>query len=209
MGRCFMRRQHSGTNARNKDQTCRAFGTGTSKDLTQLIVISILGRRFMRKRISSSALFTVAWCALSANIIRGAQQGDVAKYVPPEAPRTGILGEREQAFRDYCTKGEGAKPFEKIKSDFDKVYAAMPFPAEPLTYGDPAPKSRDSGTADRWRRVQDVCGVVSGVAEAATLIWVVTGEDKYFEKGKEFLIKTCAWHFEPEWQQGPTVGATD
>jgi len=82
-------------------------------------------------------------------------------------------------------------------------YLSFPFPDEPLTYGDPDPKNRDSDKADKWRNVQDVCGRVSGVAEAATLIWVVTGQEKYLTKAKEFLLKSCTWHFSPDWKGGP------
>src|SRR4029077_13376777 len=112
-------------------------------------------------------------------------------------------------FRAYCTTGEGAKAFTKIKADFDKEFLKLPFPDEPVTYGDPEPKKRDSAKADKWRNAQDVCGRVSGVAEAATLIWVVTGDEKYFAKAREFLLKSCAWHFAPDWKKGPIAGATD
>src|SRR3954469_15797454 len=82
----------------------------------------------------------------------------VARYVPAKPPRTSVLAERKDAFRDYCLHGEGAKPFNKIKADLDRDYLNAPFPSEPLTYGDPDPKKRDSEKADRWRDTQDVCG---------------------------------------------------
>ena len=135
--------------------------------------------------------------------------GDAAAHVPARAPRTGVLLDKRQAFREYCTTGDGAKAFKKIKVDFDKKYLRFPFPAEPLTYGDPEPERRTSDKADKWRAAQDVCGQVSGVAEAAALIWLVTGEEKYLVKAKDFLLKSCAWHFAPDWKNGPVVGATD
>lgn len=125
------------------------------------------------------------------------------------APRTLILAGQSKAFRAYCTTGEGAKAFAKIKADLDQTWLALPFPDEPLTYGDPAPSKRDSDTADKWRTVQDTCGVVSGVAEAATLCWLVTGEEKYFAKARDFLLQACSWRFAPDWKSGPVVGATD
>jgi hypothetical protein len=134
---------------------------------------------------------------------------DIAVHVPPQSPRTMVIEGRQKDFRAYCTTGDGAKTFAKIKGDFDKQYLSFPFPDEPVTYGDPDPKERDSDKADKWRNVQDVCGRVSGIAEAATLIWIVTGEEKYFTKAKEFLLKSCAWHFAPDWESGPVVGATD
>jgi len=137
------------------------------------------------------------------------QSADVAAHVPPRAPRTMVVEDRAKDFRAYCTKGEGAKAFAKIKADFDRDYLSYPFPDEPVTYGDPDPKNRDSDKADKWRNVQDVCGRVSGVAEAATLIWIVTGEEKYLTKAKEFLLKSCTWHFAPDWENGPVVGTTD
>src|SRR5262245_42110343 len=118
-----------------------------------------------------------------------AEPPDVAAYVPQRAPRTTILAGNKEAFRDYCLKGDGAKAFAKIKADFDETYATTTFPPEPLTYGDPNPKARDSDKADKWRDAQDTCGLVSGVAEAATLIWNVTGDEKYLAKAKEFLLR--------------------
>jgi hypothetical protein len=137
------------------------------------------------------------------------QSADVAAHVPSRPPRTMVIEGRPKDFRAYCMTGEGAKPFAKIKADFDRDYLSFPFPDEPVTYGDPDPKARDSDKADKWRNVQDVCGRVSGIAEAATLIWLVTGEEKYFAKAKEFLLKSCAWHFASDWKNGPIVGATD
>ena len=137
------------------------------------------------------------------------QSADVAAHVPPHPPRTMVIEGRQKDFRAYCTTGEGAKAFAKTKADFDKDYLAFPFPDEPVTYGDPDPKNRDSDKADKWRDVQDICGRVSGVAEAATLIWIVTGDEKYLTKAKEFLLKSCAWRFAPDWKKGPVAGATD
>jgi hypothetical protein len=148
--------------------------------------------------------------ALAGCVSLMAQQSeDVAAHVPTRTPRTMVIEGRQKDFRGYCTTGDGAEAFAKIKADFDRDYLSFPFLKEPLTYGDPDPKKRDSDKADKWRSVQDVCGRVSGVAEAATLIWIVTGEEKYFTKAKEFLLKTCGWHFAPDWKDGPVVGATD
>jgi len=134
---------------------------------------------------------------------------DSARHVPAQGPRTMVLAGRHDTFRAYATTGEGARAFARIKADFDRDYLDLPFPAEPLTYGDPSPSRRTSEIADRWRDVQDLCGVVSGVAEAATLCWIVTGEEKYLAKAKEFLIESSRWHLAPDWRRGPVVGATD
>ncbi len=134
---------------------------------------------------------------------------DVNAHVPAQPPRTAVLREQRAAFRAYCTAGEGAHAFNKIKTDFDRDFLQLPFPAEPKTYGDPEPKLRTSDKADLWRKAQDDCGRVAGVAEAATFIWLVTGEEKHLNKAKEFLLKACAWHFAPDWKRGAVVGATD
>lgn len=132
------------------------------------------------------------------------------RHVPTHVPRTNVLYGRQDAFRAYVTTGAGAKAFAKIKADFDKTYLALPFPKEPLTYGDPSPRKRDSDKADLWRKDQDVCGVVSGVAEAAAWLWIVTGETRYLDKAKEFILAVCRWSLDPSgWPKGPSVGATD
>ncbi|MEO6246216.1 MAG: hypothetical protein ABIQ12_12350, partial [Opitutaceae bacterium] len=139
---------------------------------------------------------------------------DPARVVPAAGPRTNVLAGRADAFRAYCTTGEGAKAFALIKRDYDRDYAGFTVPAEPITYGDPSPSKRDSAKADKWRAVQDVCGRVSGVAEAAALCWLVSGEESYFAKAREILLATSAWHLGPpgkpvEWKSGDIVGATD
>jgi acetyl esterase/lipase len=145
--------------------------------------------------------------ALVATLI--SLQSPAAAPIPDRAPRTMVLSGKHEAFRAYCTDGEGAKAFAKIKADFDKDYLVLPFPDEPKTYGDPEPKKRDSAKADKWRATQDTCGRISAVAEAAALIWVVTKEEKYFAKAKEFLLKSSTWHFAPDWKSGDVAGATD
>ena len=87
-----------------------------------------------------------------------------AAVVPLVAPRTSILADQHEAFRAYVTTGEGAAAFARFRADFDRDDLARPFPTEPLTYGDPSPAKRTSLVADRWRDVQDICGLVAGVA---------------------------------------------
>jgi hypothetical protein len=132
-----------------------------------------------------------------------------AAHVPAQPPRTMILNGRQEAFSKYCTSSDGARAFSRIKADFDRDYLNAPCPPEPVTYGDPDPKNRSSDKADKWRNAQDVCGRVSGVAEAGTIIWIVTGDQRYLDKAKELLLAACSWHFGPDWKQGPVVGATD
>lgn len=140
----------------------------------------------------------------------GAQAADdMARHVPASAPRTLVLAGKHEAFRAYATTGDGANAFARIKEDFDRDYLNYPFPDEPVTYGDPSPSKRTSDMADKWRDVQDVCGTISGVAEAAALCWIVTGEERYLAKAKEFLLKTCTWNLAPDWRKGPVLGATD
>ena len=148
--------------------------------------------------------FQIAGFLLAGSTHSVAQSdAEVALHLPARAPRTAVLPDKRQAFREYCTKGDGAKAFGKIKADFDKDYLRFPFPAEPLTYGDPEPERRTSDKADKWRAAQDVCGQVSGVAEAATVLWLATGREQYLAKAKDFLLKSCAWHFAPDWNSGP------
>jgi hypothetical protein len=130
------------------------------------------------------------------------------------APRTGILFGRTDAFRAYCLTGEGAKSFAKIRADFDREYASFTVPPEPVTYGDPSPSKRTSDMADLWRGQQDLCGRITGVAEAAALCWIVTGDPRYAAKAREILLATSTWTLGPpgkpvDWRQGPVPGAAD
>lgn len=134
---------------------------------------------------------------------------DPAAVVPPTAPRTLVVSGRHAAFREYCTTGDGAAAFNRIRTDLDTEYLDYPFPAEPVTYGDPAPSKRDSLKADRWRDVQDLTGRITAIAEAATLAWLVTGEQRYLDKARDFLLHACTWTLDPDWRQGPVPGATD
>tara|TARA_B110000305_G_C19464197_1_gene656650 strand:+ start:6019 stop:8031 length:2013 start_codon:yes stop_codon:yes gene_type:complete len=119
-----------------------------------------------------------------------------------------VAGQRD-AFRAYCTTGEGLAAFDAIKRDLDATYMSFPHPEDPLTYGDPEPSKRDSHKTDRWRGVQDLTGNIAGIAEAATLVWLVTDEEKYLEKAKEFLLTSTDWVLGPDWESGEVPGATD
>ena len=134
---------------------------------------------------------------------------DPAAHVPDHGPRTLVRAGQRAAFQAYCTSGAGAEAFARIKSDLDALYMDFPHPAEPLTYGDPTPSKRDSYKTDKWRAVQDLSGRISGVAEAATLTWLVTDEERYLAKAKEFLLGSTDWHFDPDWESGEVLGATD
>ncbi|RXK54534.1 DUF4962 domain-containing protein [Oleiharenicola lentus] len=134
---------------------------------------------------------------------------DSAAVVPATAPRTGIIAGQHEAFRAYCTTGEGAAAFAKLKADLDRDWLAWPLPADPVTYGDPTPSKRDTDKTTRWRAVQDLCGRATGVAEAATLCWIVTGEERYLAKAKELLLGLSGWRFAPDWKSGDVPGATD
>jgi len=149
--------------------------------------------------------FALAWLA---PLVSSASPA-AARHVPERGPRTWVPADRHEAFRAYCTTGAGAAIFARIQADLDREYLALPFPAEPVTYGDPSPSRRTSDLADLWREQQDVCGRISGVAEAATLCWIVTGEDRYLAKAREFLLAACTWHFDPDWRSGPVPGAAD
>jgi hypothetical protein len=132
-----------------------------------------------------------------------------AAPVPASAPRTMVLAGRVEAFRTYVTVGEGRAAFARLKADFDRDWLDYPFPAEPLTYGDPSPGKRGPAAADQWRTAQDVCGRVAGIAEAAALLWRVTGEEKYLAKASAFLLGEAAWSLDATgWKQGPQTGAT-
>ncbi|WP_309380435.1 heparinase II/III domain-containing protein [Cerasicoccus frondis] len=120
--------------------------------------------------------------------------------IPAEPPRTWILTDQQSAFRDYCTTGEGQAFYARIKQGFDGKYLAMPFPAEPESFGDSDPKKRTSAKIDAWREAQDTSNVVAGIASTATIIWRVNGEQAYLDKAREFLVKLCDW--DPEGTTG-------
>lgn len=143
----------------------------------------------------------------SANCVSAENNG--FEHVPATGPRTMVVAGQRDAFREYCLHGAGQAAFQKIKADLDRVYMDFPHPEDPLTYGDPEPSKRDSFKTDRWRAVQDIAGNISGIAEAATLVWLVTGEERYLAKAKEFLLTSSNWALAPDWESGPVPGATD
>ena len=155
------------------------------------------------KTASFSAALTIATAGYAFAGTNGFE------HVPASGPRTMVVEGEREAFREFCLNGEGQETFNRIKRDLDTVYMEFPHPEDPLTYGDPEPSKRDSYKTDRWRGVQDIAGNVSGIAEAATLVWLVTGEDRYLAKAKEFLLTSCDWALAPDWESGEVVGATD
>jgi hypothetical protein len=160
-----------------------------------------------RLLLVGASLLATTLPSRASSLPPAAQPG--ATLVPATGPRTMIPAGRHEAFRAYCTTGEGARAFARLKEDLDREYLARPLPAEPVTYGDPTPSRRTSEQVDRWRDVQDLCGLVSGVAEAATLCWIVTGEERYLAKAREYLVGACRWTLAPDWRSGPVPGATD
>jgi hypothetical protein len=166
--------------------------------------LELSGRRAVLRLCAIAPLLL---CLFGRPALRAA--ADPASVVPAKAPRTLVLAGQLEAFRAYCTTGEGAGAFAKIRADLDRDYLAAPLPPEPVTYGDPSPSKRTSDLADIWRAQQDVTGRIAGIAEAATLCWLLTGEEKYFAKARDILLATSTWHFAPDWKSGPVVGATD
>ncbi|MEX0330318.1 MAG: DUF4962 domain-containing protein [Puniceicoccaceae bacterium] len=135
-------------------------------------------------------LSTIFACALGGTMVSG--HSDPRHLVPDEAPRTWILHGQQAAFAEF-SQGEGAAYFETIKADLDAYWMDWSFPDEPATYGDPEPSKRTSEMVDKWRAMQDLTGQVTGVAEAATLVWLVTGETVYLEKARDFLLGATSW----------------
>jgi hypothetical protein len=109
------------------------------------------------------------------------------------APRTFITAQNLDAFRAFCLVGEGRAHFAALRAEFDTNGLAVKFPPEPENFGDPDPLKRTSEKVDRWREAQATCNLVAGVAEAATLLWKVTGETHYLAKAREFLLEACRW----------------
>lgn len=159
----------------------------------------------MNRRTFTFALASLALLSKAKSL----SAAEPLSLVPAKWPRTLVPAGQLEAFRAYCLTGDGTKNYRRIKADLDAIYLAQPPPPEPLTYGDPNPSTRDSAKADKWRDAQDVCGRVSGIAEAATLCWLVTGEERYFAKAREMLLAVSDWKFEPDWKRGPQPGTTD
>ena len=151
---------------------------------------------------------------VAASLLGAALAAEPDRFVPASAPRTWVRAGQEELFRSYCTTGDGAKAFARIKADLDRDYLQAALPAEPVTYGDPSPSKRTSEKADAWRAQQDTTGRLSAVAEAAALCWLVTGEERYFAKARDILLGVARWQLGPpgravDWQAGPVPGATD
>jgi len=113
--------------------------------------------------------------------------------LPDSPPRTFILVGERDAFRAYCLSGPAKTFYAQLKQEFDSGWLNAAPPAEPQEYGDPDPKKRTGDMVDKWRRAQVACGQVAGVAEAATMIWLVSGESAYLQKAKEFLLAASRW----------------
>ena len=118
---------------------------------------------------------------------------DPFAHVPAEAPRTWVLGDQRDEFRAFVRSPAGAAYFSRIKSDFDAQYLGKPPPEEPDTYGDPDPRKRTPEIVELWRAAQDVGNRLATIAEAATLIWLATGEDVYLDQAKEYLLAGVRW----------------
>jgi hypothetical protein len=137
------------------------------------------------RKITTTIIATLA-CGMTVSI------AGPLDHIPEEAPRTWILSGQRDAFSSFSETG-GADYLKNIRLEFDEHWMDWPFPDEPETYGDPDPQKRTGAMVDKWRAMQDLTGQVTGVAEAATLLWIVTGEEQYLAKAKAFLLGAVAW----------------
>lgn len=113
--------------------------------------------------------------------------------LPDQAPRTFVTAGERGAFREYVTSGPGRKFFDQLRDEFDQKWLAAAPPSEPVEYGDPDPKKRVGDKVDKWRAAQAACNQLAGVAEAATVLWLGTGDPAYLAKAKEFLLAGIRW----------------
>jgi len=116
-----------------------------------------------------------------------------AQSVPAEAPRTWIPAGQHASFQNFVQTGQGKVYFDRIKSDFDAFWTDFMVPDQPDKYGDPDPRKRTADKVVLWRAAQDLCNQIATVAEAATLIWIATGEERYLDQAQEILLDVSAW----------------
>ncbi|WOO41216.1 heparinase II/III domain-containing protein [Rubellicoccus peritrichatus] len=153
--------------------------------------------RIIKIALSVSLPVAVLLCPLNG---QNWQRPESLPDIPDTPPRTWILKDQQNAFRDYCTIGEGKAFFQNIKKGFDEKYLETPFPEEPESFGDSDPRKRTSAKTDAWRKAQDTSNLVAGIASTATIIWRVTGEEVYLKKSRDFLLKVTDW--DPEGTTG-------
>src|SRR5690242_9504989 len=86
--------------------------------------------RDFEKRIFQATLRggVLVWLLVAAWVARAVAAADPASVVPATAPRTWVLAGQREAFRAYCTTGEGAKAFAKIRTDLDRSFLGEPLP---------------------------------------------------------------------------------
>jgi len=118
---------------------------------------------------------------------------DYREYVPEVGPRTWILAGQKAEYRAYCSEGDGQIYAERLKEDFDAYWASYEVPSQPSKYGDPDPRKRTGDKVKLWRGLQDTCNQISTVAEAATLLWILTEEEVYLNKAKAVLLAVANW----------------
>lgn len=135
----------------------------------------------------------LAFVACLGSEVRGSTGLGYESYIPASAPRTWRQADELGRFRDFCLTGEGAATFLRIREDFDRDWLKADIPSEPPMYGDADPRTRTSDQVDAWRFAQDVTNQIATVAEAATLIWEVTGEERYRDLAIEWLLAHLDW----------------
>lgn len=113
--------------------------------------------------------------------------------VPARGPRTWVPRGQLEPFRQFAREGDGRVYFDRLKADFDAHWRDFEVPAQPDTYGDPDPRKRTPDKVILWRQAQDVCNRIATVAEAATLLWLVTEDETYLREAKQVLLDVCAW----------------
>ncbi|EIP98215.1 Heparinase II/III-like protein [Opitutaceae bacterium TAV1] len=124
---------------------------------------------------------------------RSTPLASVSASVLPPSPRTFVTSAQRDAFRSWCTTGDGAASFAAMRAEFDATLLNLPLPPEPQPYGKPYPQAKTNEAVRAWRAAQIDASRITSTAEAATLIWLVTGSAPHLEKAKAALQAAARW----------------
>ncbi|HWL54238.1 MAG TPA: heparinase II/III-family protein [Chthoniobacteraceae bacterium] len=142
-------------------------------------------------------LFGVTACLLlsrnqPADLPPGKPPAPISReYRLPVAPRVFLPAPLRAPFRQFCREGEGREAFRAMKAEFDERDLTGALPEEPQDDGSRLPLTPESIRISRDGQI--ACNRISGIAEAATLLWLVTGEEPYKARAREALLQASGW----------------
>jgi hypothetical protein len=163
------------------------------------------GKYFWRYRYTTAKGAVAGWSAVrsvtvpaTATVFPMPTRAQQRASVPATHPRLFLRPDDLPRLRELAKgKGDAAKKFAEIRKAADRAIAAGPTP-EPIHRGSATDKENDDAVKYWWPN-REQTSKACAEAENIAFTWMITGEKKYAEAARQWVLHLTAW--DPD---GPT-----